>query len=252
MHVNSLPVSRKFHREKVAPILEFSSRKRLDIVVDIAKGAKVLDMGCVGHEAPEKEGDEWSLHSRLLRAASSVKGLDYDREGVEAMCKMGYDVVAADAENFDLGEKFDMVVAGEFVEHITNHRGFLNSVRGCLNDGGKLVLTTPNSNGLFYFASTLVFGHEIDGIGDHTCMFTPLTISVMLRKCGFRPTRIILCQPFAMYNHKSLLMRAVATMGNIVYRAACILRRGYASKLIVVAEPELEPGREQGAQPAAI
>lgn len=218
--------------------MEFSSKQRLDILASLARGKKVLDIGCVDHEVGGRDAkSEWFAHARIAQTAASVTGLDYDKEGVREMCEMGFDAVHANAENFDLGEKYDIVTAGEVLEHIPNHRGALNSIRRHLAADGKLVVTVPNSGGIFYLACSLVYGHETDG-WDHTCMFTPVTISVLLKKCGFRAKRIILCQPFGgSYDHKVLWMKIAAAAGNFVYRIACMLRMCFARYLIVVAEP---------------
>lgn len=229
--------TRKLYRDEVAPILEFSSKQRLDIMAALASGKKVLDVGCVDHDAGAMNSKEWFLHGRLADTAASVKGLDYEHDGVRGMREMGFDVVQGDSENFDLGEKFDMVVAGQIFEHLTNHRGALDSMRRHLNDGGAAVISVPNSGGLFYFAATLIFGHETDS-WDHTCMFTPINFFVLLRKCGFAAKRIVLCQPSGTtYIHDSPWQRATAAVGNSVYRAACLLRKSFAREMVIVAEP---------------
>lgn len=233
--------TRHFYRDEVAPVMEFTARRRLDILASLVAGKKVLDIGCVDHDIDGRQPESATLpHARLARASSSVKGLDYAEEGVREMRRMGFDAVCGNAEDFDLGETFDAIVAGEVLEHLTNHRGVLDSARRHLNDGGELIITVPNCGGFFYFACTLLFGHETDS-WDHTCMFTPVTISVLLKKCGFRAKRILLCQPPARsYEHKSRWMRYAASAGNIIYRLACALRMNFARQLIVIAEPQLD------------
>ena len=236
---NGFRRARKFYRETVAPVMEFSSRSRFDILESLAKGKKVLDLGCVDHAIIEGHTDsEWFLHGRLVRSAESVKGLDYEGESIRVLRERGFDVVQGNAENFDLGEKYDMVVAGEIIEHLTNHRGVLDSVRRHLREDGEIVMSVPNSGALFYVFGTLLFGHETDS-WDHTCMFTPITFCVLLRKCGFRAKRIILNQPgFGnMYHHSALWMKILGITNNIIHRFACLLRMNFAKTLIVVAEP---------------
>ena len=236
--IDHFAITRKFWRAEVVPLLEFSTMHRLDILASLVGGKRILDIGCIDHDVVNRTAASDNLpHARLVKAAASVKGLDYLPEGVERMRKMGFDVVDGNAENFDLGGKFDAVVAGEVVEHLCNHRGFLDSARRHLNEDGELILTVPNSGGLFYFACNVLFGHETDS-WDHTCMFTPTNISVLLQKCGFRARRIILCQPAARsYEHNRLWMRFLASAGNIAYRLACFVRVSFARQLIVVAKP---------------
>lgn len=230
--------TRRFFRDKVAPVLQFSKLQRMDIVASLVGGKSVLDIGCADHEIDGRAADSAILpHALLARAAKSVKGLDYEAEEVCKMREMGFDVVQGNAEGFDLSEKFDAIVAGEVVEHLCNHRGFLESARRHLNDDGKLIITVPNSGGCFYIACTLLFGHETDG-WDHTCMFTPTNISVLLKKCGYQTEKIILSQPPGLtYPHNSLWMRLASSAGNFVYRLACVLRINFSRHLIVVAKP---------------
>jgi 2-polyprenyl-3-methyl-5-hydroxy-6-metoxy-1,4-benzoquinol methylase len=40
----------------------------------------------------------------------------------------GFDVIAADATDFDLGRQFDAVVCGEVIEHVLNAGGLMRSL----------------------------------------------------------------------------------------------------------------------------
>lgn len=59
-------------------------------------------------------------------------------------------------DDFDFadGRTFDVVFAGEVIEHIFDDGRFLEQVRGILAPGGILALTTPN---LFFLPSRLAF-----------------------------------------------------------------------------------------------
>ncbi len=54
------------------------------------------------------------------------------------------DFIKGDAQDFTLERKFDMVFAGEIVEHLYNPDGLIASCLLALRPGGHLVLTTPN------------------------------------------------------------------------------------------------------------
>lgn len=226
-----------FYRNAVAPILEFSTRSRLDITAELAAGKKVLDLGCADHDSGKMgRHSEWFLHGRLARVAKSIKGVDGVEESVRKMREQGFAAVVGDMENFDLGEKYEVIVVGQAIEHLTNFRGMLDSARRHLCEGGALVISTSNGGSLFYFLGGVLFGHETDS-WDHTCMLSPTQITVLLQKCGFRTKRIILNQPYDSYPHDKLWMQIVSRLGNIVWRAACMFRRNFARELIVVAEP---------------
>ncbi|MDR3457458.1 MAG: class I SAM-dependent methyltransferase [Verrucomicrobiae bacterium] len=157
---------------------------RLTFIAELAKDKRVLDIGCVNHTLSTRQAKYW-LHGVLRQHASHLVGLDYEKDPVEALRQEGYNVVCADATDFQLDEKFDVIVAGEIIEHLTCAAKLLECIRRHLLPGGKVVLTCPNANNVIYFLENCVFGHERDNT-DHTCLFTPTTMSVMLQKCGYR------------------------------------------------------------------
>jgi hypothetical protein len=56
----------------------------------------------------------------------------------------GVTFLPGDAQELPRGERFDMVYAGEVVEHLFNPDGFLDSASAVVTDRGWLVVTTPN------------------------------------------------------------------------------------------------------------
>ncbi len=52
------------------------------------------------------------------------------------------------------GQKFDVVFAGEVIEHTFDDKKFLEDLRGLLKPGGTLALTVPN---IFFLASRIAF-----------------------------------------------------------------------------------------------
>ena len=89
----------------------------------------------------------------------------------------------ADAQDFDLGRQFEVVFAGELIEHLDDVHGFLASVRRHLQPGGRLVLTTPNA---FYVGN---FVYRFGGHGqvhpEHTCWYCEDTLRHVLWRNGF-------------------------------------------------------------------
>ncbi|MDC3378911.1 class I SAM-dependent methyltransferase [Planctomycetota bacterium] len=227
--------TRQFYLETVKPVVRYSRRPRLDILLDYVGDKNVLDLGCVEHEADVEAKQDWWLHGLIKQRAKSLKGIDLDPVAVEALKAKGYDISVENVESMDLGQKYDVVVAGELLEHLTNHRSFLEGVRRHLTPDGLLVASVPNANSLNYFIQTAVFGHEVDA-WDHSAFFTPVTISVMLAKCGFQATEIVLYQPSEIFHHESRVHRGSAFVFNKVQQAACWLRPSLARGLVVVAK----------------
>jgi SAM-dependent methyltransferase len=63
---------------------------------------------------------------------------------VKVLNAKGFDVVLADAQNFDLGRTFDVIVAGDIIEHLGDLNGFLTSCKKHLRPNGRLLISTPN------------------------------------------------------------------------------------------------------------
>ncbi len=231
--------TRSFFRNRIQPVITYSTHRRIEILLDFINGKRVLDLGCAEHESSIEKKAEWWLHGLIKQRAKEVVGVDYDTKAINDLKQRGYDVRMADVENMHLHDRFDVVVAGELFEHLANHRSFLDSVRRHLNDDGIFVASMPNANSLNYFMQTLVYGHEIDA-WDHSSFFTPVTLSVMLKKCGFEPVKIILYQPDEIFHHEQKLRKILAYLFNLVQQAVCWFRPSLARGLIIVAKPTRE------------
>ncbi len=58
----------------------------------------------------------------------------------------GVNIKQADLNNgiFDFGVKFDIIFAGEVMEHLFDDSKFIESAKNSLNQGGLLIITVPN------------------------------------------------------------------------------------------------------------
>jgi 2-polyprenyl-3-methyl-5-hydroxy-6-metoxy-1,4-benzoquinol methylase len=92
--------------------------RRSAFIGPLARGKRVLDIGCVNHTLSTHQMRYW-LHGILREQAAYLVGLDCEKEQVEQLRKEGYNVVCADATDFNLGQQFDLVFAGEIIEHLT-------------------------------------------------------------------------------------------------------------------------------------
>ncbi len=122
---------------------------RISTVRRFARDKKVLDVGCVSHNFQVHSGGKgmW-LHDHVVEAAAECVGLDYDEVGIKQMRDAGYDVVHADISG-DLTPvlergPFDVVIAGEIIEHLVAPQELLSMASKVLRPGGQLVITTPN------------------------------------------------------------------------------------------------------------
>jgi len=232
--MNHIHRTRAFFSSVVQPIIQYSTRHRVDIILDYVPGKSVLDLGCVEHEAIASEKKEWWLHGLIRQKAKSLCGVDYDDNAINELKQQGWNVCAGNVEDLFLNEKYDVVIAGELFEHLTNHRSFLESVKRHLLPDGIFVASMPNANSFNYFFQSLVFGYEVDA-WDHTSFFTPVTIAVMLEKCGMVPVSIVMYQPDEIYDHDNRWHRLLSRFSNRIQQLLCKFRPTMSRGLIVVA-----------------
>ena len=177
-------------RARAKELSEMKTRE--DIIIPIVKGRNVLDCGGVDHYAAEsKLGEDTWLHKKVVSHAESCLGVDINIGGVEAgVWGLGFDrFVVANVERLPFRGCFDVVVAGETVEHVFNMGLFLNSAKGVLKEGGLLVITTPNSFAVSSIGWGILNGRERCH-PEHTCYYSPQTLAYVVRQHGFRDVEI--------------------------------------------------------------
>ena len=79
---------------------------------------------------------------------------------------------------------FDVVVASEVIEHVLHPDAFLRSIRSVLKPGGKLLLTTQNSNAIHYRLRMLVGKFRWDET--HLRLYSKPELKNEIEKGGFR------------------------------------------------------------------
>ena len=167
------------------------TRTREEIILELCRGRKVVDIGCVDHEASKISGDRW-LHGQILEVASECLGVDNDPPGIRAMQEMGFNVVLADVTG-DLTAveergPFDVMVAGEIIEHLGCPEALLHAARRLLKPDGKLILTTPNP-----FAPWRAFAgmrRQVWENVDHVIMLFPAGMVELAERCGLRVSTV--------------------------------------------------------------
>lgn len=99
-------------------------------------GRRVLDIGC-----------RTGALTRAYLDGNVIVGIDVDRESLAEAAKLGIETHWADAEQplpFP-DESFDVVVAGEVLEHLREPARLVAETQRVLRPGGTLVGSVPNS-----------------------------------------------------------------------------------------------------------
>jgi SAM-dependent methyltransferase len=124
--------------------------QRLDFIREVCKGKKVLHLGCTNYPYTQEAIDsDMLLHFELEKIADKVYGFDYDQAGLDILAEHGTaDLYRADLqklEDVELNETFDVIIAGEMIEHLNNPGLFLEGIKRFMNDKTLLVITTINA-----------------------------------------------------------------------------------------------------------
>jgi 2-polyprenyl-3-methyl-5-hydroxy-6-metoxy-1,4-benzoquinol methylase len=183
-----------------------SHRKRYsskqEWILPFVTGKRVLDLGCVDHNLNRSQRSSW-LHALIVQQASFVLGVDYLEKEVLALQHRGFNVVVANVETMDLAQTFDVIVAGDIIEHLSNPGMFLERVSQHLNPDGIFIVTTPNPVHILRFVSLLVFG-EVKDNKEHTCYFTPQVLRELARRYGFAINEVAYIDDSYQYHRKRI------------------------------------------------
>src|SRR5690348_13933067 len=98
---------------------------------------RILEFGC-GH----------GLILQNLRDCDSV-GVEIDEREAALAQANGLDVRVGHAGRFHAGRKFDVVIASEVIEHMSDPQSLLENASRHLRQDGILLLTTPNGYGYY-------------------------------------------------------------------------------------------------------
>jgi 2-polyprenyl-3-methyl-5-hydroxy-6-metoxy-1,4-benzoquinol methylase len=165
---------------------DFALRRRF-LLEHVRAGDRVLDVGC----------GEGQFAAELVRAGAHVVGIDVAEEPLRR--------ARAREEQLDLrlldGERswpladasFDVVWAGEVIEHVADTAAWLSELRRVLRSGGSLLLSTPAHEPLALMRLALLrraFASHFDPLGDHLRFYSRDTLTRLLAELGLEELRV--------------------------------------------------------------
>ncbi len=159
---------------------------KFERILELCAGKEVLDCGCVGSKLETVSDMPTTSHHNIAKASSHCVGVDIVADEVDRRKAAGYDVRLANVETMKLGQTFDVVVAADLIEHLSNAGAFLDRVHEHLRPNGLLCLVTPNPLSANVVFKSLV-GIRSRVNPEHTCWYDPQTLQQLLWRHGFRP-----------------------------------------------------------------
>lgn len=164
---------------------------KIEFIKNRCQGRSVLDLGCVRHDAAFSLNDPNWLHRHLCDIAESIVGVDYVETEVRKLNQIGgYSIIYGDVTKpLPIEKLFDVIVAGDLIEHLTCFEGLFDNVNRLLKDDGILILTTPNPfyrDGFFY----TVLKNDVLVNPEHTCWIDPKCMNQLIERFSLEVTEM--------------------------------------------------------------
>jgi len=160
---------------------DFALRRRF-LLERVRSGERVLDVGC----------GEGRFAAELVRAGARVVGIDVAEEPLRRARAREQQLdlrIVDDGAPWELEDaSFDVVWAGEVIEHVADTAAWLSEVRRVLRSGGSLLVSTPAHEPLALMRLALsrrAFAAQFDPLGDHLRFYSRHTLAGLLADFGF-------------------------------------------------------------------
>lgn len=150
----------------------------------LASGRRVLDLGVVDHTSASDRNERW-LHGQLAEVAGTLLGIDIVADEVALLQQKGFDVACMDVTAGELPDgTWDLIVAGELVEHLGSPGGLFDAAAALLDERGTFVLTSPNPYAPWRVVQNLR-GRPHEN-ADHCLLLSPWGIAELAERAGLR------------------------------------------------------------------
>jgi SAM-dependent methyltransferase len=190
---------------------------RSEEILNLVIGPDVLDVGCSDHQF--RSNSQYWLHGVLRKRFPTLVGIDLNEEIVRMMRENGDEnVFVGSAETYQLERKFDTIVAGELIEHLSNPGLFLENCRNHLKPKGRLVLSTPYAFSLLYILYSFLKFPKTCQNDEHVMWFCPRTLIELASRCGFVVSSWELIEDYELENPSfayGIFARAMVSLGRI-------------------------------------
>jgi hypothetical protein len=212
------------------PKLKFVSDREA-FFMEICRDKVVLHLGCADAIHLKKHAEIGRhLHILINSVARRVYGVDINQYAIKQLrSQYGLsNLYVADVEtlNIDFNEDFDIIIAGELLEHLNNPGLFLDSIKSYMSNQTLLICTTPNLLSLKCFLHNVVGNQAIHP--DHSIGFTFSLIETLFARHNYYIAEwLTSVQRFSSWRN---------WLANQVFCGLFSIFPGYAETMIVVAK----------------
>jgi 2-polyprenyl-3-methyl-5-hydroxy-6-metoxy-1,4-benzoquinol methylase len=118
---------------------------REKVILRHIEGKDVLDIGSVGQTNSYSLWEEYQKVPYRSLTGIDIEGITKENEQLFQVKKDDVRIIKGNMEDHIFDMKFDVVVAGDVIEHVNNQGLFLSNIHNCLKSDGHLIITTPNA-----------------------------------------------------------------------------------------------------------
>lgn len=171
----------------------FELVQRLEFIRNICRGKDVLHLGCTNWPyTGDAIASSMLLHFDLEKTARTLYGFDSDQAGIDLLASHGStNLFQADLEKLaevGVDKTFDVIIAGEMIEHLNNPGLFLDGIKRFMNTETQLVVTTINA-----YCALRFLQYGLRGKGgsqepvhpDHVAYYSYSTLKLLLERHNF-------------------------------------------------------------------
>jgi len=186
----------KFSNGLSVPISKINDEliSRKELILRIIKNKRVIHLGCCDHIPLIKDKikvNSW-IHKQITEKSKYCLGIDINKDAINYVrSEFKYkNIIYGDITNNKKiteieGEKFDIMVMGEILEHIDNPVLFLNKIRDNYKTNiSQILITVPNA---FSYRNIKNLKKNFEQINsDHRYWFTPYTLAKIAIRAGYQ------------------------------------------------------------------
>lgn len=190
-------------------------------ILQMCSGKKVLHIGCADWPLTETqiENGKW-LHGQLSQVARECIGVDISKDAISLLSEIYgvSNIKYGDAEQLELREedKYEVIVAGEVIEHLNNVGNFLKSMTNIMSEDSLLIISTTNA---FCFRRMLGVAVGIESVHpDHVSYYSHRTLETLCKRYGLAKVE---SSSYAIENRKPLISYFIEKVSQIISPNLC-------------------------------
>lgn len=196
------------------------ARTRIEKILDICRGKKVIHMGCADHLPLIKQkilNNRW-LHLLLTEQTERCIGIDNNAESISyiqnelKMLNVYCSDIESDEINYIKETDWDYLILGEIIEHVDNPVKFLERIHELFKGKVKsIIITAPNVLNIQTIKDIKNNSENINT--NHNYWFSPYTLTRVTHRSGFINIEFSFVERVALPFHLKMLNRAKQAVG---------------------------------------